>query len=117
MSLRRLMMNFMRRFYLFRRRKKQQPIFLCFVMCLIISSSIFYWWMGFDSHEEFFQNPIKRFEYEDPIIFKYVNQPFNIHVDKIIDEAKRKYYDQNEKYLVYSCRFMCGGKIEERITI
>jgi len=46
----------------------------------------------------------------DPIYFKYINDPYNINILNIINEANRK-YQENNKYLVYSCQFMCGGKI------
>lgn len=104
----------MRKFYLFRRRRKQQSIIWFVVLFLIIFSTSCYWWKEFDSNneEDLFQNQIKQLEFNDPIISKYINDPFNIHVEKIINEAKRKYQQTNEKYLVYSCRFMCGGKRE-----
>ncbi|CAF0736362.1 unnamed protein product [Adineta steineri] len=44
-----------------------------------------------------------------PIIWKYIQNPYDINVWNIINEANRKYEQNKTKYLVYSCRFMCGG--------
>jgi hypothetical protein len=45
-----------------------------------------------------------------PIFLKYIKNPYNIDLWNIISEANRKYYENNNnKYLVYSCPFMCGG--------
>ena len=49
-------------------------------------------------------------EKQNPIFSKYIQNPYNINVWNIIKEANQKYQENNNKYLVYSCPFMCGGK-------
>ena len=86
-------------------------IFLVIFILLIISSSICYWWIEIDSNEQVFYNQIEQIQPEDLILSKYLNDPYQINVWNIINQSKRKYFDsKHDKYLVYSCRFMCGGK-------
>jgi hypothetical protein len=61
-----------------------------------------------DKRREFINDDLGKM---DPIYFKYIEDPYNINILNIINEANRKYQENNNKYLIYSCRFMCGGKI------
>jgi cell division protein FtsI/penicillin-binding protein 2 len=98
-----------------RRRRKQNFFFFIFVI-LLMTSFLCYWWIEIYSHDnniELFDKQIENNDLEKthPIFSKYIQDPYNINVRNIINEANRKYEDNNNKYLVYSCPFMCGGKI------
>ncbi len=110
-------MNFFRIVFYCRRRRKHR-FFLFILLILIISSYICYWWIEIYSPDhpiDIFENELKETENDElgknhPIFAKYIQHPYNIDVWNIINEANRKYEEKNPKYLVYSCRFMCGGK-------
>lgn len=111
-------MNIFRILFYYRRRRKQKYFFFIFFF-LIISSCICYWWIeinSFNNDQNVFEQQEKeseniKLEKQDPIYAKYIRNPYNINLSNIIKEANRK-YQENNKYLVYSCRFMCGGKIK-----
>jgi hypothetical protein len=74
---------------------------------------ICYWWIEIYLFEKQ-NNELENDELgkQDPIYAKYIHNPYNINLWNIIKEANRKYeQNNNNKYLVYSCRFMCGGKM------
>lgn len=95
-----------------RRRRKYQIFFIIFFLLIIC-----YWWIEIYSYEYHIQLIKEKIEIEndqlgrqDEIYLKYLQNPYNINIWNIIQEANKKYQENNEKYLVYSCRFMCGGK-------
>lgn len=96
----------------FCRRRRKSKIFLFIFSLFIISSSISYWWIEIDSTEQFLYNQIEQSQFDDdPILSKYFTDPYQINIWNIINQSKRNYFNsQHDKYLVYSCRFMCGGK-------
>lgn len=109
-------MNIYRLIYCYRRRRKQN--FFLFIFLILIISSYFYYWsieIYFSNNEnQLFENhQSKNDELAklDPIFNKYIRHPFNINIWNIIQDSNRKYQQNhlNRKYLVYSCRFMCGG--------
>jgi hypothetical protein len=78
-------------------------------------SYLCYWWIEIYSRSNNIQSFEKEIENDElekkhPIYSKYIKDPYNINIWNIINEANRKYHENNTKYLVYSCRFMCGGK-------
>lgn len=114
-------MNVSRLIYCYRRRRKQNFFILIFFI-LISSIFICYWSieMHFSKNEEDLfknQNQIQsenvQLAKSNPILNKFIQPPFNINVWNIIQQANLKYEQNhsNSKYLVYSCRFMCGGTI------
>jgi len=115
-------MNFFRVifYWLYHRRRLKHQFFLFIFLILIISIFTCYWWIEIysnDNHIEIFEKKIRNFENDElgkkhPIYLKYIQNPYYINIWNIINEANRKYQDNNNnnKYLVYSCRFMCGGK-------
>ena len=110
-------MNFFRILFYHRRRRKQK-FFLLIFLILILSSLICYWWIeiySFKYEQNLFEQQNNQSENDqlieqDPIYARYIQHPYNIDLWSIIKEANSKYQENNEKkYLVYSCRFMCGG--------
>ena len=79
-----------------------------------MSSYICYWWIEIHFHEDnqIFQAEIitDDLTIKHPIFSKYSHEPYHINVRNIINEANQKYQQNRDKYLVYSCPFMCGGK-------
>ncbi len=78
----------------------------------MICSYLCYWWTERDNHIEIFRKETKNdnLEKRHPIFSKYIQNPYEINIWNIINEANRKYKENQTKYLVYSCPFMCGGK-------
>lgn len=94
----------------YRRRRKQRWILL-FPVCFVL----FYWFIlgSTTSTETRTTTTIVDESFRaNPIFSKYLQSPFDIDLFAIIDEANRKYRDV-DRYLVYSCPFMCGGKEED----
>lgn len=80
-----------------------------------MSSFICYWWIEIysrTSNNDLFEKEFRNndLEKKHPIFSKYIQNPYNIDIWNIINEANRKYEENTNKYLVYSCPFMCGGK-------
>lgn len=108
-------MSFFRVIYylLYHRRRRKYQIFLLIFIIFII----FYWWIEISSYKnsiginskDKFNIENENLGKENEIYFKYIENPYNIDIWNIIKEANRKYQENNTKYLVYSCRFMCGG--------
>lgn len=113
-------------FYHRRHRKYYLCLLICFI--LILSSTKCYWCTEKSSQDNRFELDEKKtnefrkdmynsdFKTSNPILLKYIGNPYNIDVWSIINEANRKYRENNHKYLVYSCPFMCGGKILENFV-
>ncbi len=110
-------MNLFRIIFCYRRRRRYQFCLLILII-LLISSYICVCWIEISSDDndiEIFKKEIKEFENDNlvkqnPIFSKYIQNPYNINLWNIINEANRKYQEKENKYLVYSCPFMCGGK-------
>jgi hypothetical protein len=109
---------------LFHRRRRKHKFFLFIFLILILSSYICYLFIEIYSDNndiQLYEQRIPKFEKENdlkrehPIFSQYIENPYNIDVLSIIDEANRKYQEKatlanKTKYLVYSCPFMCGGR-------
>ena len=109
----------------YRRRKLNYLILFLFVFTFLI-------WLFLNKLFEFdsFENknfPLKNiFSWQinqsdlrkNSILAKYLDDPYYINIEEIINESNKNYYKinqnlltENRRYLVYSCRFMCGGEI------
>ncbi|CAF2619310.1 unnamed protein product [Rotaria sp. Silwood2] len=106
---------------LYHRRRRKYYLFLLILIILIVSSYTCYWCNEINSYnhdiEKFEKEPGEfrkhtrndSLEKNHPILLKFIQDPYNINVWGIITEANRKYQQNKNKYLVYSCPFMCGG--------
>ena len=120
-------MNFFRWIFhvVFHRRRQRQK---CFLILVVLSLPIIYCTIEFPRRQINERTIIstssdhKAHSREDPygrpdeILSKYVQEPYNIDVWSIIHEARRKYEqkstgDNENRYVVYSCPFMCGGEL------
>ncbi|CAF1409245.1 unnamed protein product [Adineta ricciae] len=101
-------------FYPRRRRKSY-----LFLMIFVILLYYYYQFLELSSYpteitiisEDFDKLQNRFLEKSSEIFSKYLRSPYEINIWRIINESNAKYADKssNNKYLVYSCPFMCGG--------
>ena len=97
--------------FLTHRRRRKQHIFIILLLLFITFSSMHFDYFKIDSVKNIEESKNEFLANRHPIFSKYIKDPYDINVWKIIHEANENYQNNQKKYLVYSCRFMCGGKV------
>lgn len=104
------------------RRRRRYCLFLFVFLVLTLFPSTYDWCFevfSYDDNVKLLQNDVEQLRDETqnndiknvhPVFAKYINEPYDINIWNIIHEANKKYHENSNQYLVYSCPFMCGGE-------